>query len=61
MGRIPSGAIAHVGEPENGMVVSVAEDVKGGLQNCVGPEDNSTLGLHDFEVSRGRGKGMYRV
>ena len=32
MGPIPSGAVAHVGEPENRMVASVAEGVKGGLK-----------------------------
>ena len=35
LGGVPSGAVAHVGEPEYGMKAAVAEDVEGCLQSCV--------------------------
>ena len=34
LGCVPRGAVADVGEPEDGMVASVAEDIERDLQSC---------------------------
>ena len=35
LGGVPGGAVVDVGEPGDGVVAAVAEDVEGGLQSCL--------------------------
>ena len=56
LGGVPGGAVAHVGEPEDGMVAAVAEDVEGCLQSCVVWEQRMLV-WWAFWVFEGRRRG----